>query len=77
MTTRGSGVLAWCGAMAIVLAVPSILLLESRGGYGYGQVVLAVGVTGMTVVLGLILLSMVVRFRHARREVRTQLKWIA
>ena len=38
---------------------------------------LAVGVTGMIVVLGLIVRSMVIRFRHATREVRAQLKWIA
>ncbi len=41
------------------------------------EVMLAVGVTGMIVVLGLIVGSMLIRFRHATREVRSQLKWIA
>ena len=41
------------------------------------EVMLGVGVIGMTVVLILIVLAMVIRFRHASREVRAQLKWIA
>ncbi len=41
------------------------------------EVMVAVGVVGMTVVLVLIVLALVIRYRHATREVRAQLKWIA
>ncbi len=41
------------------------------------EMMFAVGMTGMTVVLVLIVLAMVSRYRHATREVRTQLKWVA
>jgi two-component system, NarL family, sensor kinase len=41
------------------------------------EVMFAVGMTGMAVVLVLIVLAMVIRYRHATREVRAQLKWIA
>jgi two-component system, NarL family, sensor kinase len=41
------------------------------------NMMLTVGTVGMIVVLVLIVLAMVIRFRHAEREVRAQLKWIA
>ena len=44
---------------------------------GVSEVMLGVGVIGMTVVLVLIVIAMVIRFRHATREMRAQLKWIA
>jgi signal transduction histidine kinase len=44
---------------------------------GVSEVMRTAGVIGMTVVLASIVLAMVIRFRHAEREVRAQLKWIA
>ncbi len=44
---------------------------------GITEVMLGAGLIGMTVVLVLVVLAIVSRYRHASREVRTQLKWIA
>jgi hypothetical protein len=39
MTTKGSGVLAWCSGIAIVIALPGILVFESgAGARGFGTV---------------------------------------
>ncbi len=81
---------AGAGIAAVVLALTGgflgheqrVVVLQDIEPFGLlpssvTEVMLAVGLVGMTVVLVLIVVAMVTRFRHATREVRAQLKWVA